>query len=130
MAVESRECCLSRAMGSSYREGNTGNSKPGHCHELGRACFLGPTDGIWPGVSCCFSLPGHFAPGISLLITSLYGHTRLFLLNVKDPLCGGLEPVISLCQSLSAGIIGKHFHAQSAFLPTGLQSLVTKSSWS
>lgn len=68
-------------------------------------------------------------PQGSLLITSLYGHTRLSLLSVKDPLCGSLEPVNSLCQSLSAGIIGEYFHAQSAFLPTGLQSLVTKSSW-
>jgi hypothetical protein len=72
MAVESRECCLSRAMGSSCKGGmtmlgNPGDRKPGHCpcHEVGRGCFLGPTDMIWAGVSCCFSLPGHFASGIA-----------------------------------------------------------------
>lgn len=47
--------------------GNPGDRKPGHCpcHEVGRGCFLGPTDMIWAGVSCCFSLPGHFASGIA-----------------------------------------------------------------
>lgn len=94
MAVESRECCLSRAMGSSCKGGmtvlgNPGDSKPGHCpcHEVGRGCFLGLTGVVLSGLSIVSLSLGTLSQGSSL-ITSLYEHTGLSLLSVKDFLYG------------------------------------------